>query len=79
MILEQAGRWRIRALVVDEVEAEADAAEARRAGRSWMPEHYDGLGKPTGTIHIDAASPRGARSPIQRDARDVSVQTLTRC
>jgi hypothetical protein len=56
MILEQEGRFRIRQLLVDEAEARAASAAAIAARQSWMPEQYYGLGKPTGTIHADAAS-----------------------
>jgi hypothetical protein len=56
MILEQDGRFRIRQLVVDEAEARASSEAARAANQSWMPEHYYGLGKPTGTIYADAGS-----------------------
>jgi hypothetical protein len=56
-VLEQDGRFRIRALVVDPKEAEQAAAAARRArSPSWMPEHYYALGRPTGKIYADAAS-----------------------
>jgi hypothetical protein len=56
MIVEQDGRFRIRQLVVDKVEADAASATARAAGRPWMPEQYYALGKPTGTIYADAAT-----------------------
>ena len=55
-IVEQDGRFRIRQLVVDEAEARASSVAARAARQSWMPEHYYGLGKPTGTIYADAAT-----------------------
>jgi hypothetical protein len=55
-IVEQDGRLRIRALVIDPAEAEADRAAALAAGRGWMPENYYALGKPTGEIYCDAGS-----------------------
>lgn len=55
MVLQQDGKLRIRALVVDRVAAEAAAAAAHRArSPSWMPEHYYALGKPTGEIFAEA-------------------------
>lgn len=56
MIVEQDGVLRIRDLVIDPGEAEAARAQALAQGRPWMPEHYYGLGRPTGTIHVEAAS-----------------------
>lgn len=53
-ILEQDGLYRIRQLVIDPAEAEASRAAAFAAQRSWMPEHYYALGKPTGAIHGEA-------------------------
>lgn len=54
MILEQDGQFRIRDLIIDEREAKLEADRAAAKGHSWSPEqHYD-LGKPTGTIHIEA-------------------------
>lgn len=55
-IVEQDGVFRIRDLVIDAAEAEAARAAALAAKRPWMPEHYYGLGRPTGTIHCEAAS-----------------------
>lgn len=57
MVVEQEGKFRIRELVIDRVEAEAAAAAAKRARTpSWMPEHYYALGRPTGQIFAEAAS-----------------------
>jgi len=55
-IVEQDGAFRVRQLVIDEAEARASSAAALAAGRSWMPEHYYALGKPTGTIYAEARS-----------------------
>lgn len=55
-ILLQDGVYRIRDLVVDDAEAQASSARAMARGESWMPEHYYGLGKPTGAIHAEAPS-----------------------
>ena len=55
-IVEQDGVFRIRDLVIDKAEADAASAAAFSRGGSWMPEHYYALGKPTGTIHCEAAS-----------------------
>lgn len=55
-IVEQDGVLRIRDLVVDPVEAEREAREARERNDSWMPEQYYGLGRPTGKIHVEAAT-----------------------
>jgi hypothetical protein len=55
-IVEQDGVFRIRRLVIDEAEARAASEAARAAGRSWMPEQYYDLGKPTGPIHAEARS-----------------------
>lgn len=57
LIVQQDGKFRIRELVVDRMEAEAAAnAAGRSRSPSWMPEHYYALGKPTGTIFAEAAS-----------------------
>ncbi len=54
MILEQDGQFRIRDLVIDEREAKLESDRAAAKGQTLSPEqHYD-LGKPTGTIHIEA-------------------------
>jgi hypothetical protein len=53
-IVEQDGVFRIRTLVIDPAEAAADREAALAAHRSWMPEHYYALGKPTGAIHCEA-------------------------
>ena len=54
-VVEQEGRFRIRELVIDQVEAENAAASAKRARTpSWMPEHFYALGRPTGQIFADA-------------------------
>jgi hypothetical protein len=56
-VVEQEGRFRIRELVIDQVEAENAAASARRArSPSWMPEHFYALGRPTGHIFAEAKS-----------------------
>ena len=55
-IVEQDGRFRIRALVIDRDQADAAAARARAEGQPWMPEQHYALGRPTGTIYADAAS-----------------------
>jgi hypothetical protein len=56
MIVEQDAVFRIRDLVIDPDEADAarDAAFAQR--KPWMPEHHYALGKPTGAIHVEAAT-----------------------
>ena len=56
MIVEQDGVFRIRDLVIDPGEADAarDAAFAQR--KPWMLEHHHALGKPTGAIHVEAAT-----------------------
>ena len=56
IILEQDGMIRIRDLVIDEAKAKAAGEAARAAGRSWMPEHYYGMGEPVGKIHLEAAT-----------------------
>ena len=56
MILEQAGRFRVRDLVIDPAEATAARDAALAGGKSWLPEQYYELGKPIGTLHVDAAS-----------------------
>jgi hypothetical protein len=53
-IVEQDGVFRIRQLVVDEADATASRNEAFAKHESWMPENYYALGKPTGTIHVEA-------------------------
>jgi hypothetical protein len=55
-VVEQEGVFRIRALVVDEAESAAAAADAHANGRPWMPELHYGLGKPVGKIYAQAAS-----------------------
>lgn len=55
-IVEQDGRFRIRGLVVDMAESQAAAATAIANRQSFQPEHHYALGKPTGTIHVDAAT-----------------------
>ncbi|HLL22010.1 MAG TPA: hypothetical protein VK427_07760 [Kofleriaceae bacterium] len=52
IIVEQGGRFRIRALVVDP----RDAPDAWVTNESWMPEHQEALGKPTGKIYAEAKS-----------------------
>ena len=54
MILEQDGKFRIRALVIDAAEAAATGAAALANHKPWMPEHYYALGKPTGEIHVES-------------------------
>lgn len=54
MILEQDGKFRIRALVVDP----ADVKKARApggvfAGDMFLPEQYYELGRPTGKIYVE--------------------------
>ena len=57
MILEQDGKLRIRALVVDADGARTAAAAAGRARSvSWMPEHYYSVGQPVGEIFAEAES-----------------------
>jgi hypothetical protein len=57
IVVEQDGKFRIRELVIDRVNAEAAAAAAKRARTpSWMPEHYYALGRPTGEIFVEAES-----------------------
>ena len=56
MALEQDGRFRIRALVIDNDEAMAASRAALAAGRGWMPEQHYALGKPTGKIVAEGAS-----------------------
>jgi len=53
-IVEQDGVLRIRQLVVDAAEADASRAAAFAKHESWMPENHYALGKPTGTIHLEA-------------------------
>jgi hypothetical protein len=55
-VVEQDGLFRIRDLVIDPEEAEASRAAALAQQRSWMPEQYYELGRPTGTIHCEAAT-----------------------
>ncbi len=55
-IVEQDGLFRLRELVIDPQEAEASRAAAMAARQPWMPEHYYGLGRPTGEIHCEARS-----------------------
>ncbi len=57
MILEQEGKFRIRALVVDGDAAHAAAGATSRARSvSWMPEHYYSLGQPSGEVFAEAES-----------------------
>ena len=54
-IVQQDGKFRIRELVVDRIEAEAAENAAKRArSPSWMPEHFYALGRPTGKIFAEA-------------------------
>jgi hypothetical protein len=56
-VVEQEGKFRIRELVIDHVEAETAASAAKRARTpSWMPEHFYALGRPTGQIFAEAKS-----------------------
>ena len=55
-VVEQDGVFRIRALVVDEAEANAASEEAQADGEPWMPEHHYALGRPTGKVFVEAAS-----------------------
>jgi len=55
-VVEQDGVLRIRELVIDPAEARASSERARARGEPWMPEHYHGLGQPTGTIYAEARS-----------------------
>ncbi|HEU4538808.1 MAG TPA: hypothetical protein VFS00_32030 [Polyangiaceae bacterium] len=59
MALEQDGVFRLRQLVVDEREAAAALEEARAQRLPFQPEHYYGLGRPTGTIYAEAPSREG--------------------
>ena len=54
MIVEQEGLLRVRELVIDEAEARAASERALARGGSWMPEQYYALGRPTGTICVEA-------------------------
>ncbi|MFT3696332.1 MAG: hypothetical protein QM831_24545 [Kofleriaceae bacterium] len=67
MIVEQAGVWRIRDLVVNPEDEQRERAKSLAAGRGWMPEQYYGLGKPTGKIHLEAAN---------RDAMIAAIEKL---
>jgi hypothetical protein len=55
-VVEQDGVLRIRALVIDEAEAETARQAALARGGAWMPESYYALGKPTGEIFAEAAT-----------------------
>lgn len=55
-IVEQDGVFRVRELVIDEAEARAASEQALARGKSWMPESYYALGKPTGKIYAEARS-----------------------
>jgi hypothetical protein len=55
-IVEQDGVVRIRDLVIDPDEAERARTDAFARGGAWMPEHHYALGRPTGTVHLEAAS-----------------------
>lgn len=55
-ILEQDGRYRIRQLVIDEAEAHAAGKAAMASGGGWSPEQHYSLGRPTGSIFVDAAT-----------------------
>ena|ERR1700733_8880872 len=52
-IVEQDGKFRIRALVVDPAE---EAEAYAKSGGYWMPEHVYALGRPTGKIFVEAES-----------------------
>ncbi len=66
MIVEQEGKFRIRALVVDADAVQAAAAAIGRARSvSWMPEHYYSVGQPTGEIFAEAES-RAALVEVMR-------------
>lgn len=54
MILEEDGVYRIRDLVVDPEESRRAGEAAIAAGGPWMPEQHYALGRPTGTIHVEA-------------------------
>jgi hypothetical protein len=60
-VVAQDGVFRVRALVVDP----ADVEKARAAGGSFMPEHYYALGKPTGTIHLEAPTLEELKTKIE--------------
>ncbi|MBK9035307.1 MAG: hypothetical protein IPL61_29315 [Myxococcales bacterium] len=55
-IVEQDGVIRIRALVVDPAEAEAARTASLAAHGHWLPEQHYELGRPTGPIHLEAAT-----------------------
>ena len=55
-IVEQDGVFRIRQLLIDDADAHASREEAIAKHQSWMAENYYALGKPTGTIHLEAAT-----------------------
>ncbi len=42
--------------MVDERDAQASHDRAMALGESWMPEHYYGLGRPTGPVYAEAPS-----------------------
>ena len=67
-IVEQDGVFRIRGLEVDPAEEEASRTAAFAKNESWMPENYYALGKPTGTIHLDAKT---------RDELVAKMKTMT--
>jgi hypothetical protein len=64
-VLEQDGVFRVRELVVDPGEAEADRKAAMAQGGPWMPEHYYALGKPTGRVFIEAPTREALAGKIE--------------
>ncbi len=57
-IVPQEGKFRIRELVVDADEARDAMQKAMMERRSFMPEHYAQLARPTGKIFAEASSPQ---------------------
>lgn len=55
-VVEQAGVFRVRELVIDPREAETERSKAFAAGKAWMPENHHALGRPTGTVFLEASS-----------------------
>lgn len=55
LIVEQDGKFRIRELVFDHDAAAVSGDAARRArSPSWMPEHHYAMGRPTGSVLVEA-------------------------
>lgn len=64
-IVHEDGVYRLRDLVIDEAEAHAMQADAVKNRTGFMPEHYYGLGKPTGKIHLEAPTLQAFREKLE--------------